>query len=238
VRETPTNQRSGDPVEGPVRRASVRSCWPTSRRPAPCPRTARHIHPWFSRPGRVSVAVAAQPIEFGRADLGSDLEFPAPDWALIGIDELGGSGESAALEHLGRRVFLGEGVGGDGPRVGVRGARGLRLAGVSRSQTRPASGLTSLHGHASPPRRMRASADRTGPHSRAARRAWYTGPASSPGWLCAGQLTAERWNTRMDAAVISTAQPARTSRLRAASAVVLLMPQMSCRPTPPRLSTP
>ena len=61
------------------------------------------------------MAVAAQPVEFGRTDLGPDLEFPAPDWALIGIDELGGSGESAALEHLGRRVFLGEGVGGDGP---------------------------------------------------------------------------------------------------------------------------
>ena len=76
-----------------------------------------YSHPGFSRPGRVSVAVAAQPVEFGRADLGADLEFPAPDWALIGIDELGDSGESAALEHLGRRVFLGEGVSGDGPKT-------------------------------------------------------------------------------------------------------------------------
>jgi len=28
-----------------------------------------YSHPGFSRPGRVSVAVAAQPVEFGRADL-------------------------------------------------------------------------------------------------------------------------------------------------------------------------
>ncbi len=64
------------------------------------------------------------------------------------------------------------------------------------------------------------------------------GPGKPPGWLCAGQLTAERLNTRMDAAVTSTAQPARTSRLREASALVLLMPQMSCRPAPPWPSTP
>ena len=64
------------------------------------------------------------------------------------------------------------------------------------------------------------------------------GPASRFGWLCAGQFTAERVKTRMAAAVMRIAQPARTSRLRAASVVVLVSPQMSCSPAPVRSSTP
>ncbi len=39
--------------------------------------------------------------------------------------------------------------------------------------------------------------------------------------MCAGQFTAERVKTRMAVAVMRMAQPARTSRLRAASVVVL-----------------
>src|SRR5215468_6051669 len=62
-------------------------------------------------------------------------------------------------------------------------------------------------------------------------------PPATPDPAAPGQLTAERLNTRIDAAVMSTAQPASVSRLRAASAVVLCRPQMSCRPAP-RLSTP
>src|SRR5205823_3653401 len=42
----------------------------------------------------------------------------------------------------------------------------------------------------------------------------YGGPGEQDGWLCPGQVTAERLNTRMDAAVTSSAQPARTSRLK------------------------
>jgi hypothetical protein len=57
-------------------------------------------------------------------------------------------------------------------------------------------------------------------------------------WGCAGQLTAERVKTRMAVAVMRVAQPARTSRLRAASVVVLVIPQMSCRPAPVWSSTP
>ena len=64
------------------------------------------------------------------------------------------------------------------------------------------------------------------------------GPASRFGGLCAGQLTAERVKMRMAAAVMRIAQPARTSRLRAASVVVLVIPQMLCRPAPVRSSTP
>jgi hypothetical protein len=64
------------------------------------------------------------------------------------------------------------------------------------------------------------------------------GPASRFGGLCAGQFTAERVKTRMAAAVMSIAQPARTSRLRAASVVVLVIPQMLCRPAPVWSSTP
>jgi hypothetical protein len=64
------------------------------------------------------------------------------------------------------------------------------------------------------------------------------GPASRFGWLCAGQFTAERVKTRMAAAVMRIAQPTRTSRLRAASVVVLVIPQMSCSPAPVWSSTP
>ena len=64
------------------------------------------------------------------------------------------------------------------------------------------------------------------------------GPASRFGGLCAGQFTAERVKTRMAAAVMRIAQPARTSRLRAASVVVLVSPQMSCSPAPVGSSTP
>jgi hypothetical protein len=68
------------------------------------------------------------------------------------------------------------------------------------------------------------------------------GPVCGPGEqvreLCAGQFTAERVKTRMAAAVMRIAQPARTSRLRAASVVVLVIPQMLCRPAPVRSSTP
>jgi hypothetical protein len=68
------------------------------------------------------------------------------------------------------------------------------------------------------------------------------GPVRGPGeqvrGRCAGQVTAERVKTRMAAAVMRIAQPARTSRLRAASVVVLVIPQMSCRPAPVRSSTP
>ena len=64
------------------------------------------------------------------------------------------------------------------------------------------------------------------------------GPASRFGGLCAGQFTAERVKTRMAAAVMRVAQPARTSRLRAASVVVLVIPQMSCSPAPVWSSTP
>jgi hypothetical protein len=64
------------------------------------------------------------------------------------------------------------------------------------------------------------------------------GPASRFGWLCAGQFTAERVKTRMAVAVMRTAQPARTSRLRAAAVVVLVIPQMSCSPAPAWSSTP
>src|SRR5215470_15109180 len=64
-------------------------------------------------------------------------------------------------------------------------------------------------------------------------------PAGSPGIAAvAGQCTADRLNTRIDTAVASTAQPASTSRLRAASAVLLPMPQMSCRLVLPCPSTP
>ena len=60
------------------------------------------------------------------------------------------------------------------------------------------------------------------------------GPMRGPGGqvrgaVCAGQFTAERVKTRMAAAVMRMAQPARTSRLRVASVVVLVIPQMSCR---------
>jgi hypothetical protein len=68
------------------------------------------------------------------------------------------------------------------------------------------------------------------------------GPVCGPGGLvrglCAGQFTAERVKTRMAAAVMRIAQPARTSRLRAASVVVLVSPQMSCSPAPVWSSTP
>ncbi len=64
------------------------------------------------------------------------------------------------------------------------------------------------------------------------------GLASRFGGLCAGQFTAERVKTRMAAVVIRVAQPARTSRLRAASVVVLAIPQMSCSPAPVWSSTP
>ena len=64
------------------------------------------------------------------------------------------------------------------------------------------------------------------------------GLAGRFGGLCAGQFTAERVKTRMAAAVVRIAQPARTSRLRAASVVVLVSPQMSCSPPPVRSSTP
>src|SRR5262249_54981173 len=53
-----------------------------------------------------------------------------------------------------------------------------------------------------------------------------------------GQVTAERWKTRTAAAVMRIAQAARTSRLMLASALVLAIPQMSCRPAPVRSSTP
>ena len=50
------------------------------------------------------------------------------------------------------------------------------------------------------------------------------GPVRGPGeqvrGVCAGQFTAERVKTRMAAAVMRIAQPARTSRLRAASSDV------------------
>ncbi len=62
--------------------------------------------------------------------------------------------------------------------------------------------------------------------------------ARSFGWRCAGQFTAERVKTRIAAAVMRIAQPARTSRLRAASVVVLVIPQMSCSPAPVWSSTP
>jgi len=56
---------------------------------------------------------------------------------------------------------------------------------------------------------------------------------------CRGHhVTAERVKTRMAAAVVRVAQPARTSRLRAASVVVLAGPQMSCRPAPVGSVTP
>jgi hypothetical protein len=64
------------------------------------------------------------------------------------------------------------------------------------------------------------------------------GLADRFGWVCGGQFTAERVKTRMAAAVMRVAQPARTSRLRAASVVVLAGPQMSCSPAPVRSSTP
>ena len=64
------------------------------------------------------------------------------------------------------------------------------------------------------------------------------GPAEQVRGLCAGQFTAERVKTRMAAAVMRIAQPARTSRLRAASVVVLVIPQMLCSPAPVRSSTP
>ena len=68
------------------------------------------------------------------------------------------------------------------------------------------------------------------------------GPVRGPGeqvrGLCAGQFTAERVKTRMAAVVMRVAQPARTSRLRAASVVVLVIPQMSCSPAPVWSSTP
>jgi hypothetical protein len=65
-----------------------------------------------------------------------------------------------------------------------------------------------------------------------------SGPTGKFGWLCAGQFTAERVKTRMAAAVARVAQPARTSRLRAAPVVVLVVPQMLCRPAPAGSSTP
>jgi hypothetical protein len=66
----------------------------------------------------------------------------------------------------------------------------------------------------------------------------------APGWARragsggAGQFTAERVKTRMAAVVVRMAQPARTSRLRAASVVVLVIPQMLCSPAPVWSSTP
>ena len=73
-------------------------------------------------------------------------------------------------------------------------------------------------------------------------RSLLAGPVCGPGeqvWgLCAGQLTAEWVKTRMAAAVVRVAQPARTSMLRAASVVVLVIPQMSCSPAPVWSSTP
>jgi hypothetical protein len=74
----------------------------------------------------------------------------------------------------------------------------------------------------------------------------FPGAGTPPAWCtvarwfgaCAGQFTAERVKTRMAAAVVRIAQPARTSRLRAASVVVLVIPQMSCSPAPVWSSTP
>jgi hypothetical protein len=70
----------------------------------------------------------------------------------------------------------------------------------------------------------------------------FAGPMSwarraGSGTVC-GQFTAERVKTRMAAVVMRIAQPARTSRLRAASVVVLASPQMSCSPAPVWSSTP
>ena len=51
-------------------------------------------------------------------------------------------------------------------------------------------------------------------------------------------VTAERVKMRMEAAVMSAAQAARTSMLSAASVVVLEKPQISCSPAPVRSRTP
>ena len=66
------------------------------------------------RPEAITTAV--------RTDFGRDLEFPTPDWALIGVNELGSSRESTALEHLGRRVLLSERVGAHSPKSRSMGA--------------------------------------------------------------------------------------------------------------------
>jgi hypothetical protein len=73
-------------------------------------------------------------------------------------------------------------------------------------------------------------------------RSLFAGPMGGPGeqvrGLCAGQFTAEWVKTWMAVAVVRVAQLARTSRLRAASVVVLVIPQMSCSPAPVWSSTP
>lgn len=80
------------------------------------------------------------------------------------------------------------------------------------------------------------------PHAWWRDRMVLAGPMRGPGeqvrGAVCGQFTAERVKTRMAAAVMRIAQPARTSRLRAASVVVLVIPQMSCRPAPVWSSTP
>jgi hypothetical protein len=52
-----------------------------------------------------------------------------------------------------------------------------------------------------------------------------------------GYVTAERVKTWMAAAVTTIAQAPRTRRLRAASAVVLVNPQMLCSPAPALLTS-
>jgi len=92
------------------------------------------------------------------------------------------------------------------------------------------------HGlQASTPLRLRRKGSAIGTCSPPQAQAWARRAGSG---LYSGQFTAERVKTRMAAAVMRIAQPARTSRLRAASVVVLAGPQMSCRPAPVWSSTP